>query len=265
MPFFAFLIIATAIAAGMFTCARVIRDRATAAIACVAGASAIVLIDGIFYVRFYADDAFITLRYSRNFAEGHGPVWNPGQHVEGYTSFSWMAILAGMHRIGFDLEDASLLLSYAAMVATLCAVTGIWWLWSRDGDVPHVSRHPAVLSAALILTGVSAPIVVWGFSGMETPFAAMLLTGGAWLLFREARDGGPPYSALAFAAGAMTRPEFLPVAAMTALSVAARDWRAAPAAALRRAMRPVSLPRSMCRTSPGVTPTTASCSRTPTT
>ena len=36
------------------------------------------------------DDAYITFRYSRNLAEGLGPVWNAGDPVEGYTNFLWM-------------------------------------------------------------------------------------------------------------------------------------------------------------------------------
>ena len=31
------------------------------------------------------DDSFITLRYSANFVHGHGPVFNIGQRVEGFT------------------------------------------------------------------------------------------------------------------------------------------------------------------------------------
>src|SRR5262245_49032609 len=36
-----------------------------------------------------ADDAFISFRYARNWAEGQGLVWNPGERVEGYTNFLW--------------------------------------------------------------------------------------------------------------------------------------------------------------------------------
>ena len=33
-----------------------------------------------------ADDPFITLRYAANLVHGYGPVYNPGQHVQGFTS-----------------------------------------------------------------------------------------------------------------------------------------------------------------------------------
>lgn len=46
------------------------------------------------------DDSYITLRHSRNWAEGRGPYYNPGEKVEGYTNFLLMSILAGAIRVG---------------------------------------------------------------------------------------------------------------------------------------------------------------------
>ena len=45
---------------------------------------------------FICDDAFISFRYARNLATGHGLVFNPGfERVEGYTNFLWVLMLAG--------------------------------------------------------------------------------------------------------------------------------------------------------------------------
>ena len=44
--------------------------------------------------RFLQDDAFISFRYARNLATGHGLVWNPGERVEGYTNFLWTLLMA---------------------------------------------------------------------------------------------------------------------------------------------------------------------------
>ena len=51
---------------------------------------------------FAAEDAYITFRFSRNFAHGLGPVFNPGEHVFGFTSAPWMAWIALGLRIGAD-------------------------------------------------------------------------------------------------------------------------------------------------------------------
>ena len=60
---------------------------------------ALIVIGGIFIRNMLAydylsDDAFITMRYARNFAQGLGLVFNPGERVEGFTSFLWTIILA---------------------------------------------------------------------------------------------------------------------------------------------------------------------------
>jgi hypothetical protein len=45
-----------------------------------------------------ADDASISMRYAKHLAEGHGIVWNVGDPpLEGYTNFSWMVVMAGVH------------------------------------------------------------------------------------------------------------------------------------------------------------------------
>jgi len=41
------------------------------------------------------DDAYISFRYVRNFVEGRGLVFNPGERVEGYTNFLWGARAVG--------------------------------------------------------------------------------------------------------------------------------------------------------------------------
>ena len=43
-----------------------------------------------------AEDAFITFRYALNLATGKGVVFNPGEHVEGYSNFLFLVVLAGL-------------------------------------------------------------------------------------------------------------------------------------------------------------------------
>ncbi|HEY3874828.1 MAG TPA: hypothetical protein VGM92_05095, partial [Candidatus Kapabacteria bacterium] len=40
-------------------------------------------------LRWICDDAFITMRYVKNFVDGNGLVYNIGERVEGYTHFLW--------------------------------------------------------------------------------------------------------------------------------------------------------------------------------
>jgi arabinofuranosyltransferase len=213
LTFPAFVGIAVAIGVVTLLVAGTTRDRTFAVVAAMCGALSIVATNAALYLRHYGDDSYITLRYARNLANGVGPVWNPGERVEGYTDFLWMAILAGMHKAGANLVDASMWLSYASIVLLFVAAWRIWEIWSDDAG--GVLANPVVLAAILVTIAFNDSIVFWGFSGLETGMAAALLTLTALLYIHERRHDGIPFSALAASAGAMTRPELILVAAVT--------------------------------------------------
>ncbi|TGK24713.1 hypothetical protein EHQ05_17610 [Leptospira yasudae] len=50
-----------------------------------------------YQMRWIGDDAFISLRYAKNFADGKGLVFNEGEYVEGYTNFLWTVLLIPFH------------------------------------------------------------------------------------------------------------------------------------------------------------------------
>jgi len=205
--------VASAIVVATMAGAMLVRQRLPAAVIAIAGAMAVTSVDAAGYLRHYADDAYITLRYARYFAAGQGPVWNPGERVEGYTDFLWMALIAALHKLGADLVDASLWLSYASMLAVFVIAWRIWALWADEegGEL----AQPAVLAMTLLLIALNDSLAFWGFSGLETGMAAALLTLTAYLFIRESRGARVPWSALAAAAAAMTRPEMMLVAAVT--------------------------------------------------
>ena len=55
--------------------------------------AAIVLVLHTLAYNFVTDDAYISFVYSRNLAEHGELTFNLGQRVEGYTNFSWTALL----------------------------------------------------------------------------------------------------------------------------------------------------------------------------
>ena len=194
--------------------------RWLAVLAAFAGATALLLVHGPLYFDFYADDAYITLRYSQHLADGLGPNWNSAGRVEGYTTFLWMGTLAGLAKLGVDLVDASRALGFLSLLATFAAVYLIWRLWGSEQPESSL-RSPALLGAALLGLALTDGVAFWGFSGMETPLFMALLTWSAYLYMRERRSGPVPipWSALALAATAMTRPEGLIAAGVTGLFV----------------------------------------------
>lgn len=67
--------------------------------------TAAVLAAFVWRFNFVSDDAFILFRYSKNFAQGLGLVYNPGMEppVEGYSEFLWAVLLGGVERLGWDI------------------------------------------------------------------------------------------------------------------------------------------------------------------
>ncbi|MCH8335444.1 MAG: hypothetical protein IIC61_06080, partial [Proteobacteria bacterium] len=99
---------------------------------------------------------------------------------------------------------------------TMVAVIAVWRFWSRE-DSSDSLASPLIPATTLVALAIVDNVAFWGFSGLETPLYMLLLTGSALVFMRERRAGGPPWSAVAFAFVAMTRPEGLVAAAVTGL------------------------------------------------
>jgi len=114
---------------------------------------------------FIQDDAYIFLRYATNLVDGQGPVWNPGERVEGYTSFAWMLVVSAVVRSGVPVVPALHALTLACALGTLVLTFRL---------TRHVAGSPAaaLLSAALLAT--DRTFAVWSTSGMETSLFAFL-------------------------------------------------------------------------------------------
>src|SRR3972149_7149183 len=105
------------------------RWRWWAVSAALVGAIGLLALHGLGYVRLYFDDSYITVRHAQPLADGLGPNWNSDGRGEGYTNFLWMALLAGVGKLGFDLVAASQVLAFLALAATFLFVYWIWQLW----------------------------------------------------------------------------------------------------------------------------------------
>ena len=65
------------------------------------------VIDGERYFSL-GDDAMISMRYARNFVQGHGLVWNAGERpVEGYTNPLWVLLMAAIHALPLPVSKTS--------------------------------------------------------------------------------------------------------------------------------------------------------------
>lgn len=106
------------------------------------------------------DDAYITYRYARNIANGHGFVFNPGANpVLGTSTPLFTLILACGAQLGAEIPQMSQLLGMLATAATSAIIA---WLGLKSG-------HGAGGIAAA-LTWSSSPFTLVAASGMETQF-----------------------------------------------------------------------------------------------
>ena len=131
------------------------------------------------------DDDFICYRYARNWVEGHGLVFNPGERFEGFTNPLWVLILAGGIRLGLDPEALSLALSMTALGVATWAIGRAWWARNPQASLPF----PALLLAA-------SPALAWdGVGGLGTTLMAALLS--LWFLEwdRARRANRPAWAA----------------------------------------------------------------------
>lgn len=145
------------------------------------------------------DDAYISFRYSRNFADGLGLVWNAGERVEGYTNPLWTVLLGVLYRItGIEAPQWALLLGPVIFVATLLSVDRVSRL---------LSPQSLGLPIAAGLLAVHPIFTAYGTTGMETGLGALLAVLGTWALISARTARGSALTGLAFILATFTRPD----------------------------------------------------------
>lgn len=170
---------------------------------------------------FYHDDAYITLRYARNLIAGMGVVWNPGEHIQGYTNFLHLMLVSLLGVLHVDLVLASRIVGVASLVALVCALLAFGWSRRRRGSGPF--WH---LPAILVIT--SAPMLVWSVGGLEGTVFSLWATLGC--LFFVASFDTPNRAWACAASGAclalsfLARPDGAIFVSLSALWLSL-DWR----------------------------------------
>ena len=150
---------------------------------------------------FVVDDAFITYRFARNIAQGVGPVFNPGEHVEGFSNPVYTYLLAGVYAlVGSD-----------ALFPTVARFVG---LVASIGSLVVLFRMPTVAGGAralaIVLAGLSTSLALWSIGGLEsTQYGFVLTLAVALSLARPATARGQIGLGLVLAAIALSRPEGL--------------------------------------------------------
>jgi hypothetical protein len=173
------------------------------------------------------EDYFITLRASRNLAEGHGLVFNPGERVHTFTSPLGVLIPALCTWLtGPNHEDLALWL-YRALDALVLAATAAL-LWRRASTLRLGAIGQLVLFGLLI---TDAKLTDFAINGMETALL-VFFTLGLWSELES--PGGPHAGRLALVFGGLmwTRPDaFVLAGAILVPHLVFREQRDSPASA----------------------------------
>lgn len=156
------------------------------------------------------DDAFITFRYSENLAAGRGPYFNPGEHVEGYTNFSLMVLMAGVIAALGNEPDvvlgAAKLVGVGSGVIAILLTCALATSWLRR--VAGCERHAGALGAlAGLLVAINAAFAVNSTTGLETTLDAALLIAALWLSDRAVVTRRWHGAGAVLALAALTRPD----------------------------------------------------------
>jgi len=119
-----------------------------------------------YLARFVQDDAFISFRYAANLASGNGLVFNPGEHVEGYTNFLWTLLMAIPHFMGIDairFAQAAGLLCFVGSLAMSQKLARM--ITGRDSDA----------TLAILLLASNYSFLCYATGGLETQLQTLLV------------------------------------------------------------------------------------------
>ena len=171
------------------------------------------------YGHWIVDDAAITFSYARSFADGLGPVLQPGAPpVEGFSDATWMVLLglgklAGLfdHGTIFGLPDYVLFPKALGLLFTGGILTA-----SYIAAKQIFTRFAWLVTLVVGLTLATIPsFVIWVVSGLENSLFAFSVVTLAVLLFvsvhreRVLTARVAIFSGLLVAFAALTRPEGL--------------------------------------------------------
>jgi arabinofuranosyltransferase len=156
---------------------------------------------------FLCDDAYISFRYARNLALGRGLVFNPGEHVEGYTSFLWTLQLALGEVLHLSSETLAPALGVGYTVGAMVVCVGL----VRRNDSP---RRGVALFVMLALLACNRTWAVWTTGGLETRSFTFYVLLSIYSVWRALEHPEPAASerwlvatSLSLSAATLSRPD----------------------------------------------------------
>jgi hypothetical protein len=159
----------------------------------------------------FLDDAYIYLRYVDNWDAGRGLVYNPGERVIAFTSYSYVVLIAAINKLAVGISTTLVVKTFnTIMFAAFCAI-----MW-RFLDPPRTLYWATLIFLFFYFRVIDAPV-----SGMETALFLTVIAGTLLAL----RTGRFEAAILLAAMAAITRPEgVLLLLAVCAVALARLSW-----------------------------------------
>ncbi len=129
---------------------------------------------------FTQDDAFISFRYVKNFVNGEGLVFNPGERVEGYTNFLWILLLSIFVRLGFDVIVIS---KFLGVICGASIIVLLYLFSCRYIDEKY--WYLRFIAPAFLVS--NSAFAYWSVSGLETSFFALMVLLSFWVYLYKKR------------------------------------------------------------------------------
>ncbi|MBN1592741.1 MAG: hypothetical protein JW941_05780 [Candidatus Coatesbacteria bacterium] len=172
-------------------------------------------------IEYAYDDAFISMRYAENLANGNGLVYNVGERVEGYTNFLWTLILAAVIKLGGDplifAKGFGIFFALATMIITFRFANFI------SGESGWRNALPVLFLAC------SGPFVAWAQWGLEGGMFTFFAILAIFFFLKSLRTGLTfAYTSILFVIATMTRPEgviFFAITVAYYFLIAYRGWK----------------------------------------
>jgi len=148
------------------------------------------------------DDPYITLRYAANLIAGHGPVYNIGERVEGYSSPMHLLVCAGLLMVSWASRVDPLILAKLSGIG--CAVLTIYQT-GKLAEKLRLSGPESVIAQCLLAANINFSISA--VNGLETTLYACVLLWAVTAFSRECELERGSSSALLVFLALLVRPE----------------------------------------------------------
>jgi arabinofuranosyltransferase len=147
------------------------------------------------------DDAYISFQYAKNWASGRGLVFNPGERVEGYSNFLWIAVLTPLWPlVGHDADR------FACAAFVLCLVIAVANLALLTAIARALFAHPLAWVLPALLLAFDDAYAAYAVFALENQLLLLVMLGGLWISTRRIRRWEFALG-VALALAAMTRPD----------------------------------------------------------